>query len=75
MAQRLESLGFTVAFLPNPDWTRDEIILACELVESNGWHRLDANDVRVKALSELLQSQSSTPAAATRTSVTRLASR
>lgn len=56
VAQRLESLGFTVAFLPNPDWTRDEIILACELVESNGWHPLDANDVRVKALSELLQS-------------------
>ncbi|WP_328533125.1 HNH endonuclease [Micromonospora zamorensis] len=56
VAQRLEALGFTVAFLPNPDWTRDEIILACDLVEANGWHQLDANDERVKSLSDLLQS-------------------
>ncbi|MEV4762548.1 HNH endonuclease [Micromonospora chokoriensis] len=56
VAQRLETLGFTVAFLPNPDWTRDEIILACELVEANGWRQLDAHDDRVKSLSELLQS-------------------
>ncbi|MEU4676519.1 HNH endonuclease [Micromonospora sp. NPDC023737] len=56
VAQRLETLGFTVEFLPNPDWTRDEIILACELVEANSWRQLDANDHRVKSLSELLQS-------------------
>ncbi|WP_223874731.1 hypothetical protein [Salinispora oceanensis] len=56
VAQRLEVLGFTVAFLPNPNWTRDEIILACELVEANGWRQLDAQDERVKSLSELLQS-------------------
>ncbi|MGW0501711.1 HNH endonuclease [Micromonospora sp. NPDC003241] len=56
VAQRLEVLGFAVAFLPNPDWTRDEIVLACDLVWINGWHQLDANDERVRALSDLLQS-------------------
>ena len=56
VAQRLEALGFTVLNVPNPDWTRDEIILACELVEANGWRQVDANDPRVRALSELLQS-------------------
>ncbi|WP_343449841.1 hypothetical protein [Micromonospora oryzae] len=56
VAQRLEALGFMVAFLPNPDWTRDEIILACDLVLANGWRQLDANDERVRALSDLLQS-------------------
>lgn len=58
VAKALESLGFTVAKVPNPDWTRDEITLACELVESNGWRALDANDERVRSLSELLQSPS-----------------
>ena len=56
VAHRLEALGFTVRYLPYPDWTRDEIILACELVEANGWKQLDARIQRVKALSELLQS-------------------
>ncbi|MET8281882.1 HNH endonuclease [Micromonospora sp. NPDC005174] len=56
VAHLLEGLGFTVAFLPNPDWTRDEIILACDLVQSNGWRQLDAHDERVRSLSDLLQS-------------------
>ncbi len=56
VAQRLEALGFAVAFLPNPDWTRDKIVLACDSVESNGWRQLDANNERARALSELLQS-------------------
>lgn len=56
MAQRLEVLGFTVRYLPYLDWRRDEIILACALVEANGWKQLDATDERVQALSELLQS-------------------
>ncbi|NJC66130.1 HNH endonuclease [Planosporangium flavigriseum] len=56
VAQRLEALGFTVRYLPNPEWTRDEIILACELVKANSWERVDASDSRAKALSELLQS-------------------
>ncbi|MFI6257612.1 HNH endonuclease [Micromonospora zamorensis] len=55
VAQRLEALRLTVAFLPNPDWTRDEIILACELVADNGWRQLDSNNPRVKSLSALLQ--------------------
>jgi 5-methylcytosine-specific restriction enzyme A len=61
VAQRLEALGFTVPNLPNPDWTRDKIILACELVEANGWRQVDASDPRVKALSELLQSSAIHP--------------
>ena len=56
MAYRLDALGLTVRYLPYLDWTRDEIILACELVEANGWKQLDASDGRVIALSELLQS-------------------
>ena len=40
LAQQLEALGFTVLNVPNPDWTRDEITLACALVEANGWNRL-----------------------------------
>jgi 5-methylcytosine-specific restriction protein A len=56
VAQRMEALGFAVLKVPNPDWTRDEIILACDLVAANGWRQVDASDPRVKALSELLQS-------------------
>jgi 5-methylcytosine-specific restriction protein A len=32
VAARLRALGWTVRSLGNPDWTRDEIILACQLV-------------------------------------------
>jgi 5-methylcytosine-specific restriction enzyme A len=63
VAQRLEALGFTVLNAPNPDWTRDEIILACALVEANGWKQVDAHDPRVQALSELLQTPAIHPAA------------
>jgi 5-methylcytosine-specific restriction protein A len=63
VAQRLTALGFTVLNVPNPDWTRDEIILACELVEANGWRQVDAGDSRVKVLSALLQSPAIHPAA------------
>jgi 5-methylcytosine-specific restriction enzyme A len=63
VAQRLTALGFMVLNVPNPDWTRDEIILACELVEANGWRQVDAADLRVKALSALLQSPANHPAA------------
>ncbi len=37
------------------NWTRDEIILACELVMRNGWRRLDATDQQVHELSDLLR--------------------
>ena len=71
----LTALGFTVLNVPNPDWTRDEIILACELVEANGWRQVDAADPGVKALSDLLQSHAIHPAIpVTRTSGTRLVS-
>ncbi|MFI7247260.1 HNH endonuclease [Micromonospora chalcea] len=56
VAQRLRALGFLVRTGRNPDWTRDEIILACSLVEANGWRQLTDTDPRVIELSELLQS-------------------
>jgi 5-methylcytosine-specific restriction protein A len=52
---RLEALGFQVRYLPNPDWAYEEITLACVLVATNGWRQLDANNERVKELSNLLQ--------------------
>ncbi|MFD4541336.1 HNH endonuclease [Streptomyces bauhiniae] len=51
----LKRAGFTVKTVKNPDWARDEIILACQLVMANGWRGLDANDQRVFELSGLLQ--------------------
>ncbi|MFI0905776.1 HNH endonuclease [Streptomyces sioyaensis] len=51
----LKRAGFEVKTVKNPDWARDEIILCCHLVMSNGWKGLDAHDPRVVGLSELLQ--------------------
>ncbi|MET9074192.1 HNH endonuclease [Streptomyces sp. NPDC004232] len=51
----LKRLGFQVKAVQNPDWARDEIILACDLVMMNGWKGLDAQDGRVIELSALLQ--------------------
>ncbi|MER7834051.1 HNH endonuclease [Streptomyces sp. NPDC095602] len=51
----LEQAGFQVKAVNNPDWARDEIILACQLVMENGWKGLDAQDARVVELSRLLQ--------------------
>ncbi|MFJ8081920.1 HNH endonuclease [Streptomyces sp. NPDC096205] len=51
----LRRVGFKVKAVRNPDWVRDEIILACHLVMANGWRGLDANDQRVIELSALLQ--------------------
>ncbi|WP_405491418.1 HNH endonuclease [Nocardia sp. NBC_00511] len=39
----------------NPAWTRDELILACDLVMQNEWHELRENDRRVHELSTLLR--------------------
>lgn len=55
VAHRLRELGFEVRVPRNPAWTRDEIILACALVEQNSWRQLDDHDERVVGLSELLQ--------------------
>ncbi|MFB8209511.1 HNH endonuclease [Streptomyces sp. NPDC056010] len=51
----LKWVGFQVKAIKNPDWARDEIILACQLVMENGWKGLDAGDARVVELSALLQ--------------------
>lgn len=51
----LKRLGFKVRAVKNPDWARDEVILACHLVMENGWKGLDARDSRVIELSDLLQ--------------------
>lgn len=54
-AKWLARLGFVIRSSRSPDWTRDEIILACDLAMANGWKRLEFNDSRVIALSALLQ--------------------
>ncbi|MGQ5226287.1 HNH endonuclease [Streptomyces sp. yara] len=51
----LKRLGFQVRAVQNPDWARDEVILACDLVMTNGWRGLDAQDSRVIKLSAMLQ--------------------
>ncbi|TFE57118.1 HNH endonuclease [Streptomyces sp. ICN441] len=51
----LKRAGFQLKAVKNPDWVRDEIILACQLVMENGWKGLDAQDTRVVELSGLLQ--------------------
>ncbi|MGW5106980.1 HNH endonuclease [Nocardia sp. NPDC004123] len=40
----------------SPAWTRDELILACDLVVQNGWRELRQDDRRVAELSNLLRS-------------------
>ncbi|MEU3183098.1 HNH endonuclease [Streptomyces sp. NPDC006923] len=54
-ARWLARLGFTIRSSRSPDWTRDEIILACDLAMANGWKRLEFDDPRVVELSALLQ--------------------
>ncbi|WP_285565273.1 HNH endonuclease [Streptomyces sp. RTGN2] len=54
-ARWLARLGFTIRSSRSPDWTRDEIILACDLAMTNGWKRLEFDDPRVVELSALLQ--------------------
>ncbi|MFD5366467.1 HNH endonuclease [Streptomyces sp. NPDC127103] len=54
-ARWLAQLGFLIRAKRSPDWTRDEIILACDLAMTNGWKRLEFDDPRVIELSALLQ--------------------
>ncbi|MGW5680335.1 HNH endonuclease [Nonomuraea sp. NPDC003754] len=51
----LEKLGFRIKVVRNPDWTWDELVLACDLVVKNNWKGLDASNPSVKELSTLLQ--------------------
>jgi len=44
-----------------PDWAWEEIVLACDLVVSNGWEQLPAENLQVIELSELLQRMSIYP--------------
>lgn len=59
-ARVLRGLGFVVTE-PSPDWTEDEIVLACDLVVRNGWKELRPNRPEVIELSELLQRYSRHP--------------
>ncbi|MER7619913.1 HNH endonuclease [Streptomyces sp. NPDC126503] len=54
-ARWLARQGFLIRATRSPDWTRDEIILACDLAMANGWKRLEFDDPRVIELSALLQ--------------------
>ncbi|PXX64170.1 5-methylcytosine-specific restriction protein A [Nocardia tenerifensis] len=40
----------------DPDWTRDELILACDLMAGNDWRQIRETDPRAAGLSELLRS-------------------
>ncbi|TQR82628.1 HNH endonuclease [Mycobacterium hodleri] len=51
----LRRLGFVVPPTREPTWTRDELILACDLVRRNGWKSMRAPHPDVVALSDLLQ--------------------
>ncbi|MFC7754669.1 HNH endonuclease [Tsukamurella soli] len=55
VARKLRQLGFRVPPTRSPDWVRDEVILACDLVAQNGWNYMSADDPRVVKLSGLLQ--------------------
>ncbi|MCM6775322.1 hypothetical protein NDR87_16415 [Nocardia sp. CDC159] len=64
VARQLRALGFEVSNgitsadedgRRPPTWVWDELVLACDLTASNGWHELDVNDPRVVELSELLR--------------------
>lgn len=59
-ARVLRGLGFVVTE-PNPDWSEDEIVLACDLVARNDWRYLSAARPEVIELSELLQRYSRHP--------------
>ncbi|AGM05933.1 HNH endonuclease [Amycolatopsis keratiniphila] len=54
---KLLSLGFVVRRVRLPDWTRDELVLACALLFENGRKALKAGDPRVQELSRLLRTR------------------
>lgn len=47
--------GFRIGASRSPKWTRDELILACDVVARNGWQGLSSSDPRIAELSDLLQ--------------------
>ncbi|MFJ1758296.1 HNH endonuclease [Kitasatospora sp. NPDC088134] len=50
----LRRLGFQVSSPQRPDWTRDELLLLCALLDANGWRPAPADDPAVAELSALL---------------------
>lgn len=56
VVSRLKALGFNVTTKRSPAWTRDELILACDLVAKNNWKYLDKNSKAAADLSDLLRS-------------------
>ncbi|MEJ2866734.1 HNH endonuclease [Actinomycetospora sp. OC33-EN08] len=61
VADLLRALGFSVRFVRNPAWTRDEIVLACALVEAHDWRTVAQERPEVVELSRLLQSRAIHP--------------
>ncbi|SBW18600.1 HNH endonuclease [Candidatus Protofrankia californiensis] len=61
VATRLRALDFTIRQFRRFDWTRDEIVLACALVEGNDWRTVAQEDPRAIELSRLLQTQAIHP--------------
>lgn len=53
--------GFTIGVSRSPKWTRDELILACDVVARNGWEGLSDTDPRIAELSSLLQTLGAYP--------------
>ena len=51
----LRLLGFRVPPSRAPDWTRDEVILVCDLLVDTEWKWRPVTDTRVQELSALLQ--------------------
>ncbi|WP_406093232.1 HNH endonuclease [Kitasatospora purpeofusca] len=51
----LKREGFRIGASRSPKWTRDELILACDVVARNNWQGLSASDPRIAELSDLLQ--------------------
>lgn len=51
----LKREGFRIGVSRSPKWTRDELILACDVVARNGWRGLSDTDPRIGELSDLLQ--------------------
>ncbi|MCW2904670.1 MAG: 5-methylcytosine-specific restriction enzyme [Streptosporangiaceae bacterium] len=60
VAKQLRGMGFAVSD-PNPDWTEDEIVLACDLISRHEWRYLDENHPEVEELSHFLQRLSEHP--------------
>lgn len=55
VARRLTDLGFTVERRANPDWTRDELILVCDVMSRRSWQWLDDDDPDVLELSGIVR--------------------